>query len=68
MDTWKQSRAGKAQREDKTMAGPDGSPSMDVSFRKTIPIFRIVDVAKAREFHVGFLGFAIIWERHFDEG
>ena len=49
------------------MAGPDGSPRMDVSFRRTIPIFRIFDVAKAREFYVGFLGFAVDWEHHFDE-
>ncbi len=41
------------------MAGPDGSPRMDVSFQKTIPIFRIFDVMKAKEFYVGFLGFII---------
>jgi catechol 2,3-dioxygenase-like lactoylglutathione lyase family enzyme len=41
---------------------------MAVSFQKTIPIFRIFDVKKAREFYVGFLGFAVDWERHFDEG
>lgn len=36
-------------------------------FHQTIPIFRIFDVAKAREFYVGFLGFAVDWEHHFDE-
>jgi catechol 2,3-dioxygenase-like lactoylglutathione lyase family enzyme len=41
---------------------------MAISFRKTIPILRIFDVAKAREFYVGFLGFAVDWEHHFDEG
>jgi catechol 2,3-dioxygenase-like lactoylglutathione lyase family enzyme len=41
---------------------------MAISFQKTIPILRIFDVAKAREFYVGFLGFAVDWERHFDEG
>jgi len=37
-------------------------------FQKTIPIFRIFDVAKAREFHVGFLAFDIDWGHRFDEG
>ena len=32
-----------------------------------IPIFRIFDVAKAREFYVGFLGFRVDWEHRFDE-
>jgi len=41
---------------------------MTISFQKTVPIFRIFDVAKAREFYVGFLGFAVDWEHHFDEG
>jgi catechol 2,3-dioxygenase-like lactoylglutathione lyase family enzyme len=41
---------------------------MAVSFQKTIPIFRIFDVAKAKEFYVDFLGFTVGWEHHFDEG
>jgi uncharacterized glyoxalase superfamily protein PhnB len=41
---------------------------MAVSFLKTVPILRIFDVAKAKEFYVGFLGFAVDWEHHFDEG
>ena len=32
---------------------------MDVSFPKTVPISRIFEVAKAREFYVGCLGFAV---------
>jgi len=32
-----------------------------------IPIFRIFDVTKAREFYVGFLGFQVDWEHRFDE-
>jgi catechol 2,3-dioxygenase-like lactoylglutathione lyase family enzyme len=32
-----------------------------------IPIFRIFDVAKAKEFYVGFLGFRVDWEHRFDE-
>ncbi len=41
---------------------------MAVAFEKTIPILRIFDVAKAKEFYVGFLGFAVDWEHHFEEG
>ncbi len=37
-----------------------------VEFQKTIPILRIFDVAKAKEFYVGFLGFAVDWEHHFE--
>ena len=32
-----------------------------------IPIFRIFDLDKAREFYVGFLGFAVDWEHRFDD-
>lgn len=32
-----------------------------------IPILRIFDVAKAREFYVGFLGFTWDWEHRFDD-
>lgn len=41
---------------------------MPISFDQTIPIFRIFDVAKAREFYVGFLGFAVDWEHRLDGG
>ena len=34
---------------------------------QTIPILRIFDVEKAREFYVGFLGFTVDWEHRFDE-
>lgn len=33
-----------------------------------IPIFRIFDVAKAREFYLDFLGFAVNWEHRFEAG
>lgn len=33
---------------------------------ETIPILRIFDVAKAKEFYVDFLGFTIDWEHRFD--
>src|SRR5436305_12077827 len=37
-----------------------------VTLRKTIPILRIFDEAKAREFYVGFLGFTVDWEHRFE--
>lgn len=36
-----------------------------MAFGKTIPILRIFDEAKAREFYVGFLGFNVDWEHRF---
>jgi uncharacterized glyoxalase superfamily protein PhnB len=36
-------------------------------FLTTVPILRIFDVAKAREFYAGFLGFEVKWEHRFDE-
>jgi catechol 2,3-dioxygenase-like lactoylglutathione lyase family enzyme len=38
-----------------------------VEFQKAIPILRVFDVAKAKEFYVGFLGFTVDWEHHFGE-
>ncbi|HSI42388.1 MAG TPA: glyoxalase superfamily protein [Xanthobacteraceae bacterium] len=35
------------------------------AFTQVIPIFRIFDEDKAREFYVGFLGFALDWEHRF---
>lgn len=32
---------------------------MPIAFAKTIPIVRIFDVEKAKDFYVGFLGFAV---------
>jgi ribosomal-protein-alanine N-acetyltransferase len=34
---------------------------------QTIPILRIFDVAKAKEFYVDYLGFHVDWEHRFDE-
>ena len=39
----------------------------DVAGFHAIPIFRIFDVEKAREFYVAFLGFRVDWEARFDE-
>lgn len=41
-----------------------------VESQKTIPILRIFDRAKVKDFYVGyvgFLGFAVDWEHHFEE-
>lgn len=35
---------------------------------KIIPILRMFDEAKAREFYVGFLGFQVDWEHRFEPG
>jgi len=39
---------------------------MTTTFLMTIPIMRIFDVVKAKDFYVGFLGFSIDWEHRFD--
>lgn len=39
---------------------------MPSTFR-AIPIFRIFDVEKAKEFYVGFLGFHVDWEARFED-
>lgn len=36
-----------------------------MEFRRTTPILRIFDEAKAKEFYVGFLGFGLDWEHRF---
>jgi hypothetical protein len=38
------------------------TPTID----QTIPIFRIFDVGKAKEFYCGYLGFTVDWEHRFD--
>jgi catechol 2,3-dioxygenase-like lactoylglutathione lyase family enzyme len=35
---------------------------------QAIPILRIFDVEKAKEFYVGFLGFRVDWEHRFEDG
>jgi uncharacterized glyoxalase superfamily protein PhnB len=44
-------------------AGNEGA----VRFVDAIPILRIFDVAKAKEFYVDFLGFSIDWEHRFGD-
>ena len=36
-----------------------------MSLGKTVPILRMFDEAKAKEFYVDFLGFAVDWEHRF---
>ncbi len=44
----------------------DADPLDGVRFLRTIPILRIFDEAKAREFYCGFLGFAVDFEHRFE--
>jgi hypothetical protein len=39
---------------------------MSSTFLNTIPIMRIFDVVKAKDFYVRFLGFSVDWEHRFD--
>lgn len=39
-----------------------------VTLGRTIPILRIFDEAKAREFYLDFLGFKVDWEHRFEPG
>ena len=39
---------------------------MSLVAQQVVPIFRIFDEAKAREFYVGFLCFTIDWEHRFE--
>jgi catechol 2,3-dioxygenase-like lactoylglutathione lyase family enzyme len=38
-----------------------------IKLEPAIPVLRIYDVAKAKEFYVDFLGFEIDWEHRFDD-
>lgn len=40
---------------------------MSLEVLATVPILRVFDLAKAREFYVDFLGFQVDWEHRFDE-
>jgi uncharacterized glyoxalase superfamily protein PhnB len=41
---------------------------MAVAFQQIIPILRIFDVAKAKEFYIDYLGFTLNWEHRFEPG
>jgi len=38
-----------------------------IEFEQIVPILRIFDVDKAREFYLGYLGFQVDWEHRFDD-
>jgi catechol 2,3-dioxygenase-like lactoylglutathione lyase family enzyme len=38
---------------------------MTIRFQRTVPIFRIFSLEKAREFYLDFLGFKVDWEARF---
>lgn len=40
---------------------------MPLTTTQVIPILRIFDVAKAKEFYVDYLGFKVDWEHRFEE-
>jgi hypothetical protein len=46
----------------------DAEPIKSLEFLYTIPILRIFDEAKAREFYCDFLGFAVEFEHRFEVG
>ncbi|OWQ86281.1 glyoxalase/bleomycin resistance/extradiol dioxygenase family protein [Roseateles aquatilis] len=40
---------------------------MTFTVQQSIPILRIFDIAKAREFYLDYLGFEVDWEHRFDD-
>jgi uncharacterized glyoxalase superfamily protein PhnB len=40
----------------------------DVVFERVVPVLRIFDEAKAREFYIDFLGCSVDWEHRFEAG
>lgn len=38
---------------------------MPLEYKRTVPVLRSFDEAKAREFYVDFLGFSVDWEHRF---
>ena len=41
---------------------------MPAVLQRTVPILRMFDVAKAREFYIDYLGFEFAFEHHFHDG
>jgi catechol 2,3-dioxygenase-like lactoylglutathione lyase family enzyme len=52
------------------LADSEKRPGADaaIEFFETIPVIRMFDVGKAKEFYVDFLGFAVDWEGEIFEG
>ncbi len=39
----------------------------EIGFGRIVPVLRMFDVAKAREFYVDWLGFTVDWEHRFED-
>ena len=50
------------------VAGTGAKAGADIEFFETIPVIRMFDVGKAKEFYVDFLGFKVDWEGEIFEG
>ena len=46
---------------------PGPAAPAPIAFGPAVPILRIFDVEKAREFYLGFLGFAVDWEHRYGD-
>jgi catechol 2,3-dioxygenase-like lactoylglutathione lyase family enzyme len=46
--------------------GPPRDDGDALRVRETIPVLRIFDLERAREFYLGFLGFRLDWEHRFE--
>ena len=40
---------------------------MEPTFERVVPVLRIFDVGKAKDFYVGYLGFTVDWEHRFSD-
>src|SRR4051812_9278801 len=49
-------------RDWNTLAATGAPTSPSSGYGPVVPVLRIFDVAKAREFYAGFLGFTVDWE------
>lgn len=45
----------------------DSAAATGIHFQRTSPVMRVFDEAKAQEFYLGFLGFALDWEHRFGD-
>jgi catechol 2,3-dioxygenase-like lactoylglutathione lyase family enzyme len=50
------------------LAGLRGLPGMSEPTFRAIPVLRIFDLAKAKEFYLDFLGFRLEWAHRFADG
>jgi catechol 2,3-dioxygenase-like lactoylglutathione lyase family enzyme len=46
----------------------EAKPAIGIQFLHTVPILRIFDLEKAKDFYCGFLGFKVDWEHRFEPG